>query len=157
MQLKNETNNHSVFNLHYHLIIVTKYRKKVITKQIEEELTTIFKRVGETYGIRLEETGSEPDHIHFLFAAKPNTNISKFMNSYKSASSRLIKKNHPEIRRYLWKEYFWSQSYYLATTGGAPLEVICEYVKTQGEAAPNHNTANRLNATPAATTVTDHV
>lgn len=157
MQLKNETNNHSVFNMHYHLIIVTKYRKKVVTKQIEEELTEIFNRVGETYGIRCEEVGSEPDHIHFLFAAKPTTNFSKFMNSYKSASSRLIKKNHPEIRRYLWKEYFWSQSYYLATTGGAPLEVIREYVKTQGENTPHHSIVNKLNASPAAQMVTDHV
>lgn len=143
---KNETNNHSVFNLHYHLIIVTKYRRKVITKDIEDELRTIFERVGESYGIRLEELGTEPDHAHFVFAARPNSDISKFLNSFKSASSRLIKKNHPEIKQQLWKEYFWSQSYYLATTGGVPLEIIQEYVRTQGGKTPRHETANRLNA-----------
>lgn len=143
---KNETNNHSVFSLHYHLVIVIKYRKTIITKQIENELKEIFERVSPTYGIRLEEIGSEPDHIHFLFAAKPNTNISKFINVYKAASSRLVKKAHPEIKQHLWKEYFWSQSYYLATTGGAPLEVIREYVKSQGTKTPRYDTVNKMNA-----------
>ena len=146
MLWKNETNNHSVFNLHYHLILVTKYRKQVITQDIKEELRSIFERVGESYGIRLEELGTEPDHAHFVFAAKPNSDLSKFMNAFKSASSRLIKKQHPEIKQQLWKEYFWSQSYYLVTTGGASLEIIQEYVKTQGENTPRYETANRLNA-----------
>ena len=153
---QNETNNHSVFNLHYHLVIVVKYRKKVITQQIEDELKVIFERVSTTYGVRLEEIGSEPDHIHFLLAAQPNTNMSKFINVYKAASSRLIKKSHPEIKQHLWKEHFWSQSYYLATTGGAPLEVIREYIKTQGEKTPRHDTVNRMNAVLAQTQQEQH-
>ena len=59
--------------------------------------------------------------------------ISKFINAYKSASSRLLKKEFPQIRQKLWKEYFWSQSFCLLTTGGAPIEVIKEYIETQGQ------------------------
>ena len=68
-----------------------------------------------------------------MFKAHPNTEISKFINAYKSASSRLIKKNYPEVRKKLWKEYFWSQSFCLLTTGEAPIEVIKKYIETQGE------------------------
>lgn len=68
-----------------------------------------------------------------MLRAKPQTELAKFINAYKSASSRLIKKDHPEIREKLWKEAFWSQSYCLLTTGGATIDVIREYIETQGE------------------------
>lgn len=80
----------------------------------------------------IAEDISDIDHIHCLFKAKPNTNLSKFLNSYKSLSSRLIKKEYPTIRKYLWKEYFWSPSYCLITTGGATIEVIKRYIENQG-------------------------
>lgn len=73
------------------------------------------------------------DHIHVLFKATPTTPLSKFINAYKSASSRLVKKEFPEIKQKLWKEYFWSRSYCLLTSGGAPVEVIRRYIESQGE------------------------
>ena len=119
--------------LHYHLIMVVKYRRKVITGDISERLKEIFVSVAPAYHITLEEWGHEEDHVHVLFRACPNTEMSKFMNAYKSASSRLIKKEFPEIRQKLWKEYFWSKSYCLITTGGAPIEIVRQYVESQGE------------------------
>ena len=65
--------------------------------------------------------------------AQPRTELSKFINAYKSASSRLLKKEYPEIREKLWKEAFWSQSFCLLTAGGAPVEVIRQYIESQGE------------------------
>jgi putative transposase len=64
----------------------------------------------------------------------PNSELSKFINAYKSASSRLIKKEFPDIRNQLWKEYFWSQTFCLITVGGAPLEVLKQYIQNQGVA-----------------------
>lgn len=97
-----DNNNHSVFLMYYHLVLVVKYRRKVIDDDI-------------------------------LFKAQPNSELSKFINAYKSASSRLIKKEYPQIRKYLWKEYFWSRSFCLLTTGGVPIEVIKRYIESQGE------------------------
>ena len=68
-----------------------------------------------------------------MFRAQPKSEISKFINAYKSASSRLLKKEYPQIREKLWKDAFWSQSFCLLTAGGAPIEVIREYIETQGE------------------------
>ena len=126
-------NQHSVYLMYYHLIMVVKYRRKVIDKDISERAKEIFEYIAEGYGIVLEEWNHDKDHAHVMFRAKPSSELSKFINAYKSASSRLLKKEHPEIREKLWKEAFWSQSYCLLTTGGAPIEVIREYIETQGE------------------------
>ena len=130
---KYDRNQHSVYLMYYHRIMVVKYRRKVIDNEISERGREIFEYIGERYGITLEEWNHDEDHVHVMFKAKPQTEISKFINAYKSASSRLIKKEHPEIRKKLWKEAFWSQSYFLVTAGGAPIEVIRQYIETQGE------------------------
>ena len=126
-------NNHSVFSIHFHLILVVKYRKKVIDERISERLKEIFEYIAPNYNITLEEWNHDKDHVHILFRAHPNTEISKFINAYKSASSRLLKKEFPQIRQKLWKDYFWSQSFCLLTTGGAPIEVIKKYIESQGQ------------------------
>ncbi len=119
-----DTNNHSVFLLYYHLVLVIKYRKKVINDDISKRLKEIFEKIQGKYNIILLEWNYDKDHVHILFKAHPNTEISKFINAYKSASSRLIKKEFPIIRNQLWKEYFWSRSFCLITTGGVPTDII---------------------------------
>jgi putative transposase len=131
--MKLDSNNHSVFLLYYHLVLVTKYRRKVIDDNISNRLKEIFEKIQNNYNIALQEWNYDKDHIHILFKAHPNTEISKFINAYKSASSRLIKKEFPEIKEQLWKEYFWSRSFCLLTTGGAPIEIIKKYIESQGE------------------------
>ena len=93
----------------------------------------IFEHIAPNYGITLEEWNHDKDHVHVMFRAQPKSDISKFINAYKSASSRLLKKEYPQIREKLWKQAFWSQSFCLLTAGGAPIEVIREYIETQGE------------------------
>ena len=130
--MKIYSNNHSVFSLYYHLILVTKYRKQVINDSISNRLKDIFCYVSKNYHIDLEEWNHDIDHVHILFRSHPNTNISKFINAYKSCSSRLIKKEYPSIKEKLYKEFFWSQRFCLLSTGGASIEVIKEYIETQG-------------------------
>lgn len=127
------TNNHSVFAIHFHLILVVKYRRKVINNEISERLKGIFRSIEGNYNITLEEWNHDLDHVHILFSSEPNSNISKFINAYKSASSRLIKKEYPSIRSRLYKEAFWSQSFCLISTGGATIEIIKKYIESQGE------------------------
>ena len=128
-----DTNNHSVFAMYYHFVLVIKYRRKVINEDISVRLQEIFENILDKYNITLLEWNHGKDHIHILFKAHPNTEISKFINAYKSASSRLIKKEFPVIRKQLWEEYFWSRSFCLITTGGVPIGVIKKYIETQGK------------------------
>ena len=100
---------------------------------IISRIKEIFEYIAPKYGITLEEWNHDEDHVHVMFRAQPKSEISKFINAYKSASSRLLKKGHPEIREKLWKEAFWSQSFCLLTAGGAPVEIIRRYIESQGE------------------------
>ena len=131
MELDN--NNHSVFLMYYHLVLVIKYRRNVIDEVISNRLKEIFEYVAPNYNITLQEWNQDRDHVHILFKAHPNSELSKFINAYKSASSRLIKKDYQYVRESLWKESFWSRSFCLLTTGGAPMEVIQRYIENQGE------------------------
>lgn len=131
--MKLDNNNHSVFAMYYHLILCVKYRRKVFDDEISEYARNIFEKIAPSYNISLLEWNHDVDHVHIMFKAHPNSELSKFINCYKSASSRLIKRDFPEVSQKLWNEYFWSQSFCLLTTGGAQIEVIRKYIETQGE------------------------
>ncbi|SFV54321.1 Mobile element protein [hydrothermal vent metagenome] len=83
--------------------------------------------------MKIIEFNSDIDHLHILFKAESKSEIKKFLNAYKSASSRLIKKEFPEIKSKLWQDAFWSRSFFLATTGGVSLDILKEYVENQGK------------------------
>lgn len=119
--------------MYYHLIMVVRYRRKVIDNPISERAKGIWEHIAPRYGIVLEEWNHDIDHVHVLFQAHPKSELSKFINAYKSASSRLIKKEYPAIRKKLWKEMFWSRSFCLLTTGGVTMDVIRQYIEDQGE------------------------
>ena len=132
-----DTNAHSVFSLHYHLILVTKYRKPVFDDEISERAKALFEAIAPAYKIEVLEWNYDQDHVHILFKAQPKTELSKFINAYKSASSRVLKKEFPSMREQLWQDMFWSRSFCLLSSGSAPIEVapievIQQYIKEQG-------------------------
>ncbi|OJD97791.1 transposase [Bacillus cereus] len=131
--MKLDSNNHSVFLLYYHLVLVVKYRRNVFDDDMSDYAKDMFVRLSENYNITLVEWNHDIDHVHILFKAHPNTEMTKFINAYKSASSRLIKRDFPQVRKKLWKEMFWSRSFCLLTTGGSSIDVVKQYIENQGE------------------------
>ncbi len=131
--MKLDSNNHSVFLLYYHLVLVVKYRRNVFDDGMSDYAKEMFVRLSESYNITLVEWNHDIDHVHILFKAHPNTEMAKFINAYKSASSRLIKRDFPQVRKKLWKEMFWSRSFCLLTTGGSSIDVVKKYIENQGE------------------------
>ena len=106
---KMDHNAHSVYLMYYHLIMVVKYsRRKVIDDPISERAKEIWEHIAPDYGITLEEWNHDLDYVHVMFRAQPKSEFSKFINAYKSASSRLLKKEYPQVREKLWKGAFWS-------------------------------------------------
>ena len=131
-----ETNKHSVYLLQYHLVLVTKYRRKVIDDAVCRRLREIFEYIAEKdrYRLRIVAFNHDKDHLHILFRAEPKSELTKFINAYKSASSRLIKKEFPQVCEKLWKDGFWSKSFFLTTAGpGAGAEAIERYILEQGK------------------------
>ncbi|HHK5549172.1 TPA: IS200/IS605 family transposase [Bacillus thuringiensis] len=131
--MKLDSNNHSVFLLYYHLVLVVKYRRDVFDDDMSDYAKDMFVRLSENYNITLVEWNHDVDHVHILFKAHPNTEMTKFINAYKSASSRLIKRDFPQVKKKLWKEMFWSRSFCLLTTGGSPIDVVKTYIENQSE------------------------
>src|SRR4051812_9941624 len=87
--------------------------------------------IGTNHNVEIKEMNGESDHVHFLLRTKPNCDLSKYINAMKSASSRLLKKEFPDVKKKLWKDAFWSQSYCLLSVGGAPIAVLKKYIENQ--------------------------
>lgn len=126
------TGRHCVFLMHVHLVFVTKYRRKVFTKQIIEDLRNIFSGVCQSFEAELTEFEGEGDHVHLLVNYPPKVQISKLVNSLKTASSRVIrKKGYPTVQRALWAGALWSPSYFAGSCGGAPIDIVKKYIHDQ--------------------------
>ena len=123
---------HCVFNMHVHLVFVTKYRRNVFTKDILEALNPIFDAVCKDFDSTLVEFNGEDDHVHLLVNYPPKVAISKLVNCLKGVSSLLIRKmDYPSIKKKLWAGALWSPSYFAASCGGAPLTIIKAYIEQQ--------------------------
>lgn len=121
-----------VFLMHVHLVFVTKYRRNVFTKPILEELRKIFQSVCKDFCAELAEFEGERDHVHLLVNYPPKVSVSRLVNSLKGVSSRLVRKSgYPTIRQALWAGSLWSPSYFAGSCGGAPLEIIRQYIEQQ--------------------------
>ena len=123
--------NYSVFDMHYHLVLVVKYRRKVLDDAISQFLKDMFVRIGKDYHVVVEEWEHDYDHIHVVFSARPATELSKFINSYKAASSRLVKKEFPRITEKLWKSHFWKTGFFISAAGGTNSDTVKKYVQEQ--------------------------
>ena len=126
-----DNNAHSVFLLKYVLILTTKNRKDVFDKMVSERAEEIFKKIACNYHITEESWTFSPDYICVRFKAHPKTELSKFINAYKSASSRLLKKEFPSLNGKLYQNQFWSQSFGLFTEGSNVAEMTDMYLKNQ--------------------------
>jgi len=125
------TGRHCVFQLHAHLVFVTKYRKKVFTKSILERMKKTFESVCNDFETTLKEMEGENDHVHLLVEYPPKISLSKLVNSLKGVSSRMLRKEFPTLHKHYWNGMLWSPSYFAASCGGAPLEIIKHYIQSQ--------------------------
>lgn len=123
---------HCVFNMHVHLVFITKYRRAIFKKAMLESMRMIFTLICERFEAELVEFDGERDHVHLLVHYQPKLAISKLVNSLKGASSRVLRRQFKqEIEKYYWKGVLWSPSYFAGSCGGAPIDVIRKYIEQQ--------------------------
>ena len=120
-----------VFLLHVHLVFVTKYRRKVFTKEILVDLKNIFSSICNDFEATLVEMNGEYDHVHLLVEYPPKYSVSVLVNALKGTSSRLLRAERRDLAARYWKGVPWSPSYFTASSGGAPLERVKQYVEAQ--------------------------
>jgi putative transposase len=123
---------HSVFSVNLHFVFVTRYRKKVINAAMIVRMREMFAQVCRTMDCKLLEFDGEQDHVHLLVDFHPKNSISAVAGSLKACASRAMRKEFAEhLAAFYRKPVFWSGSYYVASSGGAPIDVLKEYIKNQ--------------------------
>ena len=134
MRYRLDRGSHSVYTIYYHYVQVVKYRRKVFdNEEIINFLKEQIQEISETSEAEVIDMGVDKDHFHTLFKAKPTLNIPGYINTIKTIKSRKIQRKFPQVKEKLWKGHFWSQSYFLATSGQVTLEVLKKYVESQGK------------------------
>ncbi len=123
------TNNNCVFNLTYHLVLVTKRRRKALTAEMLDAAEVAIRERCDVRKGKLLEFGGEADHIHILLSLPPAEALADFSNAVKTTTSRRLRRDFPHLKR--MGGALWSPSYFVCSVGGAPLETIKEYVRSQ--------------------------
>lgn len=128
-------NRHSVFTLKYHLVVVTKYRNPVINEDVFKRLSEIAENIFEDRNkCNIVSMNYEPDHTHILIDAVPQICLSVMVNSFKTVSSRLIRKEFADyLQPFYWEPVFWSNSYFVSSVGETSTETVKEYIQSQAK------------------------
>ena len=127
---------HAVYSLQYYFVQCVKYRRPTLSDpKIVDFLKSKIHSISKTFDVEILNIECDKDHFHMIFTAKPTLELSKYINTIKTITSREIQKKFPEVKQLLWKNMFWSRSYLIATTGQITLDVLKKYVENQGKHA----------------------
>lgn len=126
---KYKSNRNVVYSCKYHVVFCPKYRRKVLTDPIQEDLRSIILEICKTRQAEIIAIEMMPDHVHILLEVDPQYGIHKLIKQIKGKSSFLLRKSHSSLRSRL--PTLWTNSYFVSTVGGAPLSVIKQYVENQ--------------------------
>ena len=123
---------HCTYLLTYHFVFVTKYRRKVLSDTVDEVIKEAANKVASSACGAIVDYNSDEDHVHMLVSLPPNTNLSTFVRTLKTQTSRAVRsKCRDEISSQLWGDSFWSESYFAATTGTVSMEAVKQYIDSQ--------------------------
>lgn len=130
---------HSAYSIHLHIYLVTRYRRKFLTQSIAKLIAETVHGICEKNKSELLEWGVEPDHIHFLVSLHPDNNISQLVKSFKSVSTKVVIAKFPQEfqRTYSRGRSVWGRQKGIVSCGGAPLEIVKEYVRGQAGVPDN--------------------
>ena len=122
----------AVSDLKAHLVLTTKYRKKLFTGAMITRLSEVFTDLSEKWNCKVIEFNGEEDHIHLLFQYLPQMDLSKFVNNLKSVSSRRVRAEFAdEVNKVYCKSVLWNESYFIASCGGVTVSVLRKYIEHQ--------------------------
>lgn len=126
----------SVYNLNYHIIWCTKYRRKVLTNGVDEDLKTILHAIAAEHGYRIPHVAvGLDDHVHLFVSAPPKLSVSSIVKQLKGTSSLRLFAMHPELKSTYWKRKgersLWSPSYFVESIGAVNEQAVARYVDSQ--------------------------
>ncbi len=126
-----KSNNNVVYSCKYHIVWTPKYRRKVLVNGVDTRLSELLKQIAEEIKVDIIEMEVMPDHVHLLIEVDPQFGLHKAVKRFKGATSRYLRLEFPELKSRL--PSLWTNSYFVSTVGGAPLEIVKQYIQNQKE------------------------
>ena len=132
MQLYRKTT-HTLFDLKYHLIWTTKYRKPVLTGKVGYRVRDLIREICQNLNVQILRGHVSNDHVHIFISAPPQLSVSKVTQFLKGKTSRKLLQEYPPLRKQFWGQHLWSRGYYAVTSGNITDEMIMTYIQSQDE------------------------
>ena len=127
---------HSVYDIKYHLVWITKYRKKVLKGQVGLRLRELVRQTCAANDVIIKSGSVQADHTHLLVSVPPKLSVSKLMQLLKGRTSRKLLQEFEPLRREFWGRHMWARGYFAASTGNVTDEIIKQYIESQGQQPP---------------------
>ena len=128
---------HSVYQLHYHFVFVTKYRKPVLRGEIAVKCRDLIREICGAEDVEILKGHIRPDHVHLLLSLPPNKAPSQVMQAIKGKSSHSLIMNYRTLNREFWGRHLWARGYFACTSGNVTDEVLKKYIETQDAEPPD--------------------
>ncbi len=128
--MRKSTSN-ATYDIQYHFVWILKYRKRVLINEVKSRLEELFHECAEINQFDIMELSIQPDHVHILLSAKPRYSPADIMQLVKGGSSKIIKKEFPELQEFLWGDSFWADGYFVSTNSVVSESIIRNYIKNQ--------------------------
>ncbi len=124
---------HSVYDLKYHIVWITKYRKPILHGAIGLRVRELIQQTCASLDVYIEKGHIAKDHVHLLVSVPPNIAVSELVQRLKGRSSRLMLQEFGELKRAYWGQHLWARGYFVASTGNVTDAIIAEYIEKQGQ------------------------
>ena len=128
---------HTVYNLEYHFVWVTKYRYHVLTGDIKVRVRELIRQVSQQHDINILKGHVSKDHVHILVSSPPHLSVSQMMQKIKGRSSYKIQQEYPQLRKRYWGQHIWARGYFAVTVGQMTDEMVRNYIEGHIEKSPD--------------------
>ena len=130
---------HTIYDIKYHIVWITKYRKPVMRGEIGVRLRELIRQTCETLEVQIVKGHISPDHVHLLVSVPPQIAVSTLIQRLKGRTARRMLEEFGELRRQFWGQHLWARGYFVASSGNVTDEIIAEYIENQTEKLSGDN------------------
>ena len=130
---------HTRFDIKYHFVWITKYRKRLLSGVVGERLRKIVRDICAEHEVEIIKGNIRPDHVHLFVSCPPHISPSHLMQRIKGKTSRKIQQEYSHIKRECWGRHFWARGFFVASSGNITDEIIMEYIEHQDTTKEDEN------------------
>ena len=130
---------HTTYDIKYHLVWITKYRKRVLTGEIANRARELIREICRGCDVEIIKGHVSSDHVHIFVSVPPHISVSRLMQSIKGKSSRKMMSEFKTLSRQFWGRHIWARAYFVASSGNVTDEVIMQYIELQGKEPEDGN------------------